>query len=138
MLPVSVVNHTFELYGYLPTPLVYTMHLTYFVSATASILSLLALVMDRYFIVVSAIKYQLATLCTYIMSHMVLVCLPAIDLYANRFHRLSNGLQSHCRIHSPYRIYNHVCSTEEIFKTSTIENVDYSENVNRCRRGIRK
>ena len=35
------------------------MHLTYFVSATASILSLLALLTDRYFAVVSSIRHRL-------------------------------------------------------------------------------
>ena len=59
MLPVSVVCHSYELYGIIPKPLVYTMHLTYFVSATASILSLLALLTDRYFAVVSAIRHRL-------------------------------------------------------------------------------
>ena len=58
MLPVSVVAHLYELNGYIPMSLVYTMHLTYFASATASILSLLALAIDRYFAVVSAIRYR--------------------------------------------------------------------------------
>ena len=66
-------------------PLVYTMHLTYFISATASILSLLALVIDRYFAVVSAIKYRVYfswRRCVLIscLIWFLSVCLPLIYL----------------------------------------------------------
>ena len=61
------------------------MHLTYFISATASILSLLALVMDRYFAVVSAIKYRVYfswRRCVLIscVIWFLSVCLPLIYL----------------------------------------------------------
>ena len=58
MLPISVVAHMHEMNGYVPIPLLRTIHLSYFASATASILSLVALTIDRYMAVVSAIRYR--------------------------------------------------------------------------------
>ena len=56
--PISVYVHATEAQGYLPSTLAKLIHMTYFISATASILSLLALCLDRYLAIAHAIKYR--------------------------------------------------------------------------------
>ena len=58
MLPISVITHALEMAKYVPKVLIVCIQYTYFASANASILSLLALTVDRYFAVVSAIRYR--------------------------------------------------------------------------------
>ena len=76
-MPVSFVIHLQEPSGFLDIHFVRTIHLSYFISATASVLSLGALCLDRYLAITWPIKYRrslrlsrcgLISLCIWIFS----------------------------------------------------------------------
>lgn len=59
VLPLSIAYHTLEGMGIIYTQLTKSLHLSFFISCTASVLGIAALSLDRYICVTSPMKYRL-------------------------------------------------------------------------------
>ena len=79
-LPIAVWFHIQESYGSVPKSALPVLHLSMFISSAGSILSLVALSIDRYMLITRAVKYRLCMSMKHAMTVALLIWLVAITL----------------------------------------------------------